>query len=542
MALEQPRSSARAKLSISRYSAIFLVLLLVVVALVYASVHAIVEQQQQKLLKSRADQLNQTMQAYTGTVTGALNTIALASGLPFPRSIAVMRTLGLGQTQNPDEQSAGLVALVHKAGSEWMVSQSFSMSTKPPAVSTGERLTGQRLALIESVAGTPKSIVFSSAGKREFGMAVGSPMADTGSAVYFEFPTDGVLNLPGFDGLNVAIYRAPTHSDGDLVATTASSVPLKGKVVTPPSFKVGDEQWSIQVGAKRPLIGSVAWNLPWILVVISFWAGIIVIALIEIVVRRRNYAMALVDERTAALQDSLDQLNRAQDQLVSSQRMAALGEMAASVGHELRNPLAVLTNSMYLVRHAVEGNANDRLRRNLDTADREIAAATLIVSDLLEFSRPRQPAPDNIIVNDLIKETLSAAPPRDGITVDVKADDVPPIVADRAQLRQVLLNLIINSYDAMPEGGNVNIEATSTNGTMHIAVSDTGVGADPEQLARVFEPFWTSKTKGIGLGLAVSKRIMESHNGTIELMARPDHGCTATITLPLHAVNTGAPS
>jgi signal transduction histidine kinase len=273
--------------------------------------------------------------------------------------------------------------------------------------------------------------------------------------------------------------------------------------------------------------------VPRILTLVAVLIGAAMTIVVEIVGRRRDYAVSLVDERTTELQDSLRRLEDTQQALVSNERLAALGQMAATVGHELRNPLGVLTNSLYLIRNATSTGADDRLRRQLDTADREIAAATLIVSDLLEFSRPRAANPTAVNVTDLLIETVSVAPPPAGITVEYDDSEVPTVMADRDQIRQVILNLLTNAYEAMPTGGTVRLAARVVKDSVEIAVSDTGVGMDEQTYARVFEPFFSSKTKGTGLGLAVSKRIVDKHDGTLTMTSEPGHGCTAMLRLPL---------
>jgi signal transduction histidine kinase len=263
--------------------------------------------------------------------------------------------------------------------------------------------------------------------------------------------------------------------------------------------------------------------------------GLAMGSVVEAIGRRHDYATGLVEERTKALRESVDQLEQTQEALVDSERLAALGQMAATVGHELRNPLSVLTNSMFLIRAAVSDEANDRLRRQLDTADREIAAATLIVSDLLEFSRPRAANPTAVDVPDLLAEAVSVAPPPTGITVEQDATSGTQVVADRDQLRQVVLNLLTNAYDALPEGGTVTLKAAAVGEYVEIAVTDTGVGMSAETQAQIFAPFFSLKTKGTGLGLAVSKRIVDQHAGSLTMVSQEGQGCTALIRLP-HAL------
>src|SRR5205823_4714462 len=147
--------------------------------------------------------------------------------------------------------------------------------------------------------------------------------------------------------------------------------PLPGRTASS-VVKVGDGNWLVVASARHPLAGALASSLPKMLAGMALLLGIAMTVLVESVSRRRDYALSLVGHRTAALEASMRELEHAQLALVASERMAALGEMAATVGHELRNPLSVLTNSLYLIRTKVGAEADDRLRRHLDTADREI--------------------------------------------------------------------------------------------------------------------------------------------------------------------------
>jgi len=200
----------------------------------------------------------------------------------------------------------------------------------------------------------------------------------------------------------------------------------------------------------------------------------------------------------------------------------------------------VLTNSLYLIRSKVSAASDDKLRRQLDTADREIAAATLIVSDLLEFSHPRTANPTSVDVAELLTEAATVAPPPTGIVIEQTDDLVPPVMADRDQIRQVVLNLLTNAYEAMPSGGTVRIGMRVVDDDVEVAVSDTGAGMDEQTREQVFEPFFSLKIKGTGLGLAVSKRIVETHAGTLTIVSQPGQGTTARMRLPLSPAAVGA--
>jgi signal transduction histidine kinase len=364
----------------------------------------------------------------------------------------------------------------------------------------------------------------------------------SGTAILIEYKVDPtktttLTQSQPFHELNVALYVSSRPDPHKLALSTTTHLPLAGPTSTA-DVTVGADTWLVVASARDPLSGDLAQQTPAFVLGAVLVIGIAITAVVEAVGRRRDYAMAMVADRTTALQRSLGELETTQQKLVASERLAALGQMAATVGHELRNPLGVLTNSMYLIRNKVSDTADDKLRRQLDTADREIAAATLIVSDLLEFARPRTANPVSIDVVDLLDESVSVAPPPTGIEVEVDRHPVPPVFADRDQIRQVILNLLTNAYEAMPNGGTARLSARQTGDKLEIVVADSGTGIDDETLSRVFEPFFSKKTKGTGLGLAVSRRIVEAHDGALTIESTPGRGCTATISLPLASVST----
>jgi signal transduction histidine kinase len=342
-----------------------------------------------------------------------------------------------------------------------------------------------------------------------------------------------------FQELDAAVYASETADPSQLVLTTTRATPLRGEVARD-TIDIGAENWLLVATAREPLVGSFTKAVPWIILGLGLLTALISSAVVDVLQRRRDYAMALVRERTLELSRSLEELEDTQGRLVLQERLAALGRVAAAVGHELRNPLGVLTNSLFLVRSRVDRSEGlpaedaERIGRNLDTAEREIGAAVVIVESLLDFARERPPSTEPVDLDDLVQESLSVAPPPAGIDVVREGlAGLPPLIADRGQLRQVLLNLITNAYEAMDEQGVLTIEATANGDGIEIRVSDTGPGMDEETAARVFEPFFTQKAKGIGLGLAVSRRIVEAHGGSISGAGAPGGGATFTLTMPM---------
>jgi signal transduction histidine kinase len=270
--------------------------------------------------------------------------------------------------------------------------------------------------------------------------------------------------------------------------------------------------------------------MPALLLGLGLAVTIVLTGIVEVLGRRRRYAERLVAERTQDLRDSLEQLERAQQQVVLSERLAAIGQVASTVGHELRNPLGVVANAAYLIRLRTTDTS---ALRQLDTLDREVQSAARISSDLLDFARVRTPEWTDVDVHALISEVLSVVPHHGGVTITRDEDrDLGSIRADPDQLRQVLLNLVTNACEALPEGGTVTVAVHRVDGAMRIDVADTGLGMDEVTQARLFEPFFTTKTRGTGLGLAVCKRLVDAHGGSISVVSARGEGTRFTVNLP----------
>jgi signal transduction histidine kinase len=491
--------------------------------------------QNKRLLVERTAEVGELLSGALATGLGSSLTLLAATGeastaASFTRSAQALKT----------SDAVAAVALIEHRGSSWVVEAAVGK-----ALTAGQTITGPRLLIVQSAGAKLHSDVFVvSTTDSRLGAAIGPPVSSPGTVLYEEYIVDParpstLTQSQPFHELNAALYVAHSPVASKLLLSTTPRVPLRGRTASSP-IAVGDGSWLVVASARQPLAGALANDVPAILTAAVLIIGIAMTVVVEGVGRRRDYALSLVANRTTALQDSLQQLEHTQQALVAHERLAALGQMAATVGHELRNPLGVLTNSLYLIRNTVSGEADEKLRRHLDTADREICAATLIVSDLLEFSRPRTANPIPIDLAELLDEAISVAPPPTGITVKRDDGGVPVIVADRDQIRQVILNLLTNAYEAMPNGGEVGVGARIVDDAVEVVVSDTGIGMDPQTRAQVFEPFFSMKIKGTGLGLAVSKRIVEAHAGTLKMISEEGQGCTAVVTLPLTPAEFGA--
>ncbi len=242
------------------------------------------------------------------------------------------------------------------------------------------------------------------------------------------------------------------------------------------------------------------------------------------------------------LQSRMEELQRTQESLVESAKLAAVGELAASVAHEINTPLMViLGNSNLLLRQLP---SNSPASAKVSIIEMEAHRAGKIVRDLLNFARKREPKREQLSAHDVLDRAIDLLGPRLALAhVEVERVfdlSLPAIAGDRDQLTQVFLNLITNAMDAMETGGRVVLQTGIHQGDdgrtmVSVSVSDTGHGIPPEHRARIFEPFYTTKSegRGTGLGLSVSLGILQMHGGSIEVDSKVGHGTTMRVTVPV---------
>ena len=229
-------------------------------------------------------------------------------------------------------------------------------------------------------------------------------------------------------------------------------------------------------------------------------------------------------ERTQELRD-------AQEQLIRQEKLAFLGQLAGSVAHEMRNPLGVISNAVFYLKMILP-DADETTSEYLDLISSEVRNSDGIVADLLDFGRTRMPDREKTAVSVLVAGVLEKRPPPQDAEVTTQLPpDLPPVFTDPRQMGQVLGNLVTNGYQAMPEGGSLTISAQAEGKRVSISITDTGCGISQENMEKVFEPLFTTKMRGIGLGLAVSRSLAEANGGSIEVESQEGKGSTFTVTL-----------
>jgi signal transduction histidine kinase len=237
------------------------------------------------------------------------------------------------------------------------------------------------------------------------------------------------------------------------------------------------------------------------------------------------------------------ELEATQKQLFQAEKLAALGKLSAGIAHEIRNPL---TSIKILIHSLADPGATESSReKDLNVIESEIERVNKIIRQFLDFARPRPPALVPADARRLVDETLALAGyeiESQGVELEREDErDLPPVPMDREQMKQVLLNLILNALQAMPGGGKLRIqtalvgaeEGAQADRAVEIRVRDTGGGIPAEIRNRIFEPFFSTKEEGIGLGLSVAQRIVEEHGGRIRVESREGQGTTFAVLLPL---------
>ena len=243
---------------------------------------------------------------------------------------------------------------------------------------------------------------------------------------------------------------------------------------------------------------------------------------------------ARVEERTAALQNALAELQATQHELVKREKLAILGQLAGGVGHELRNPLGVMTNALYYL-DAVMRDDRPEVKEYLGILRTQIGLSEKIIGDLLDFARVKTPQREPVAIGELVSEQLARLGPLNGVSLESEIPkDLPPVCIDRVQMGQVVLNLLTNAMQAMDTGrGTLSLRATLEQpDRLRLDVGDTGSGITQSDAARIFEPLFTTKARGIGLGLAVSRTLVQANGGDITFASEPGQGTTFTVRIP----------
>lgn len=268
--------------------------------------------------------------------------------------------------------------------------------------------------------------------------------------------------------------------------------------------------------------------------------------------RLRDWAAELereVEARTRDLREAKDRLEQATRQLVLSEKLAAVGEITASVAHEINNPVAVIQGNLDVARETLPPEVARDVKTEFDLIDAQVHRISAMVSKLLQFARPGDYAPsgETLEAGEAVRDALALARHQSGASHLAVETDLSPearVAMDRGELTQVVINLVVNAAHAMPEGGTLRIASREARHEgrdwVEIEVADTGPGIAPEVLARIFDPFFTTKrSRGTGLGLSISQTLVTQAGGIILAASEPGRGSRFTIRLPAAGPATG---
>jgi signal transduction histidine kinase len=243
----------------------------------------------------------------------------------------------------------------------------------------------------------------------------------------------------------------------------------------------------------------------------------------------KEYAQHLeekVEERTK-------QLKETEQRLLKSERLAAIGELAAMVGHDLRNPLTGIEGATYYIKTKCGSKIDGKSKEMFRVIERDIVNSNKIINDLLEYSGEIKLDLNESNPRLMAKEALSAVEVPKNVRVVNLTGCQPRINVDADKMKRVFVNIIKNAVDAMPNGGKLTIKSRESNGDLEIVFSDTGAGMSEQTLRNIFRPLFTTKARGMGFGLSICKRLVEAHGGTISARSTTGKGSIFIVTLPI---------
>ncbi len=241
-------------------------------------------------------------------------------------------------------------------------------------------------------------------------------------------------------------------------------------------------------------------------------------------------AVVLASQAAIAIENAyaFQALREAQEELIRKEKLATLGQLAGGVGHELRNPLGVIKNSVYYLNMILP--KDEKIQKHLAILDREVANLDRIVTELLDFARVKAPMREAASLVAIVRAALDHLVLPETVTVQLElAESMPAILVDTHQVGQIVLNFLQNALQAMPDGGRLTVSAEQDPEHVFVTVEDTGVGILPENLAKIFQPLFTTKAKGIGLGLALARDLAEANGGRITVGSTVGRGSCFTV-------------
>lgn len=253
----------------------------------------------------------------------------------------------------------------------------------------------------------------------------------------------------------------------------------------------------------------------------------------------KNKIREYADQLEMKVKQRTQELVEAQNKLLRAERLAAIGEISAMVGHDLRNPLTGIAGAAYYLKTKGGEKLDEKSREMLEIIEKDVEYSNKIVSDLLDYSREMHLEQRETTLKSVVGEALAFVHIPSSIEVLDSTQNEPKVEVDVGKLKRVFVNLVKNAVDAMPKGGTLRIRSRERDGQVDVSFADTGTGMSKEVLQRLWSPLFTTKAKGMGFGLAICKRIVEAHGGAISVESTAGKGTTFTVTIPIKAKTEG---
>jgi len=229
----------------------------------------------------------------------------------------------------------------------------------------------------------------------------------------------------------------------------------------------------------------------------------------------------------------ISERKKMEEKLLKAEKLATIGELAASVGHDLRNPLTGISGAVYYMKMKLASKIDRRLSEMLELIEENVEYSNKIVNDLLDFSREIHLQRTRVSIKSMIEETLAKIKVPKKVEVLDQTGDLPKVFVDADRIKRVFENLVKNAIEAMPKGGKLEIKSKRINEGLQINFQDTGIGISTQNQQKLFTPMFTTKAKGVGLGLAICKRIIDAHGGTINIKSKEGIGTLVTVIIPI---------
>ncbi|NIT14666.1 MAG: hypothetical protein GTN99_10610, partial [Candidatus Dadabacteria bacterium] len=252
----------------------------------------------------------------------------------------------------------------------------------------------------------------------------------------------------------------------------------------------------------------------------------------------------LVEDYATKLEDTNRELMQTHLQLMQAEKMSAVGQLAAGLAHEIRNPLNIIEGARYYLSTEIDHGRNAEIvDEYLEFIKNQVVRTNRLVNNLLNFSRPEEPSFKQVNLNSTLENAILLIKKQftdNNIELCVDLDNsIPEVMGDQNQLWQVFINLLINASQCMQDGGELRVSTYLEKGSsdkVYIIFQDTGEGISEENLPKIFDPFFTTKSKGSGLGLSISYKIIENHSGKIKVNSKQGEGTSFVIELPVNCV------